>query len=149
LCADTTIEEVRTWLSAENEYQSNYYVVAERDGVFKGVISSSNLYSTHHATDEPVGSLIKRAPVFVYHSESLRKAVEVMAMENVDMLPVVSAGSRLVQGVLSYQDILSVYRLRSEEHEVKHPSISLRREGYKLLIRGKKRLMLINKKPGA
>ncbi len=39
-----------------------------------------------------------------------------MAIENVDVLPVVSAANNKLKGILSYKDILSAHRRRIDEH---------------------------------
>ena len=77
--------------------------------------------------------------------ESLKKAVQKMANENVDVLPVVSEENNVI-GVLSYRDIVSAYRHNLNEHEENPPAISLKRQGYKLLIKGKRRLTLMSRK---
>lgn len=146
LGGDATIGEVRNWLKGESDLQQNYYVVADKDGTFKGIVSSSNLFSMHHATDKTVESLIKRKPISISSNETLRSAVELMAKENVDVLPVIAPENNSIAGVLSYRNIVSAYKYRLDEHEEKQPNISLKREGYKLLLRGKKRLTLISKK---
>jgi hypothetical protein len=71
---------------------------------------------------------------------NLRKAVELMAQQNVDILPVIPVISdqNSVVRVLSYKDIISSYKYGMEEHEKKNRSISLKRNSLKLLIRGQK-----------
>lgn len=134
---NNTIEEVRAWLEREKDYQSNYFVIVSSENAFKGIISSSNLFSNHHATEKVVSELIKRAPVSIKESESLRLAVELMAQENMDILPVVSGVNNLI-GILSYKNIISAYKKDIENNLKKNPSISLRRNGLKILVHGQK-----------
>jgi CIC family chloride channel protein len=61
-----------------------------------------------------------------------------MARENVDVLPVLSRENNTVAGILSYQDILSGYKQDIEHHQAKHPPISLKRRGLKILLHGQK-----------
>jgi CIC family chloride channel protein len=137
-----TIAEVRGWLMKEKRQQQNFYVVADNEGIFKGVVSSSNLFSLHHDESQTIESLIKRKPFSVGAEDSLKKAVETMARENLDVLPVVSEEGNKVMGVLSYKNILSVYRLHLDQHE-ESVAISLKRRTLKIFLRGRKRLLVL------
>jgi CIC family chloride channel protein len=99
----------------------------------------------HHATDLKIGSLIKRKPFAVMASDSLKTAVEMMAKENLDVLPVLTSSSNMVTGILSYRNILSAYKHGIEEHEQSVP-ISLKRRTLKILLHGKKRLALLRER---
>ena len=46
LSSNATLSEVRTWLTSQKD-QQHFYVVADEEGVFKGIISSSSLFSDH------------------------------------------------------------------------------------------------------
>lgn len=137
LSEDNTIGEVREWLHKEPNYKSNYFIIVTTDKNFKGIVSSSNLFSNHHNTENLIGSLIKRKSVSVAVDNNLRSAVEIMAKENIDVLPVLSTSNQII-GILSYKDIISVYKYSIDEHEKKLPSISLRRHSLKILLRGQK-----------
>jgi H+/Cl- antiporter ClcA len=134
--ANATIQEVRYWLRRNKSEHRNYFIIVHDDGSFKGIVSSSNLFSMHHSPDAQIGSLIKRKPLAVTASDSLKMAVEMMAKENLDVLPVVSSSNK-VSGILSYRNILSAYRHRFEEHE-ESVTISLKRRTLKILLRGKR-----------
>lgn len=140
LSANATIREVRNWLNHNKKEQQNYFIVVNDDGSFKGVISSSNLFSLHHAEDVKIGTLIKRKPFVVRATDTLKIAVEMMAKENLDVLPVVSAETNKVSGILSYRNILSAYKNHFDEHEEKVTPISLKRRTLKILLHGKRRL---------
>jgi H+/Cl- antiporter ClcA len=146
LSGESTIKEVREWLKEEKEDRHNYFVIVGTDESFKGIISSSSLFALHHEPGQPVDSLIKRRGMAVPSAESLRNAVQKMAGENVDVLPVVSGETNHVIGVLSYKDIVSAYKYNLDEHKENPPAISLKRQGYKLLIKGKQRLTLLSRK---
>lgn len=145
LSANATISEVREWLNKNKEEKSNYFIVVNDDGSFKGIVSSSNLFSMHHSTDLKIGALIKRKPFAITASDSLKTAVEMMARENLDVLPVVSESSNKVSGILSYRNVLSAYRHGIKEHEQTIP-ISLKRRTLKILLHGKKRLSFLREK---
>jgi len=147
LSEQNTIKEVREWLEAEPDYRDNFFVVANDDNKFKGIISSSNLFSAHHPVENQIGSLIKRHPVSIRSGINLRYAVELMAQENIDVLPVVSEeqGENII-GVLSYKDIISAYKYNIDDHTRREPSISLKRRSLKILLHGKRMIETKQKK---
>ncbi|RYY93034.1 MAG: chloride channel protein, partial [Chitinophagaceae bacterium] len=57
LSGSSTLEEVREWLKKHKDQQQNFYIVADAGGVFKGIISSSNLFSLHHPGDTSLQQL--------------------------------------------------------------------------------------------
>ena len=147
LSEENTIKEVREWLETEKDFYSNYYIIVSNENEFRGIISSSNLLSNHHGQQTLIGKLIKRNNVSIGMQQSLRTAVTMMAKENVDMLPVVSADN-YIAGVLSYKDIIAAYKYSSDDHTTKHPSISIKRNSLKILIRGQKLINAIKRPPG-
>ena len=134
---DNTIDEVRTWLEKEPDYNSNYFVIVNKKNQFTGIISSSGMLSHHHDPGKKILSLIRRPPVSIYEESSLKKAVELMAVENIDVLPVTSNENNFI-GIISYKDILSAYKEDIDNQVKKNPSISLRRSGLKVLVRGQR-----------
>ena len=135
---ENTIEELRTWVSEQDNYHINYYIISSNDGEFKGIISSSNLFNTHHDVTLLIGNLIKRKNSAIAINQSLKSAIEKMATENIDVLPVVAQeNNNKIVGILSYQDIISVYKLAAESNKKMDPSISLKRKSYKLILRGR------------
>jgi CIC family chloride channel protein len=75
----------------------------------------------------------------VTSGDTLRTAVEIMALANMETLPVTNDSGKKIEGVLSYRDILSAYRLHFDEHE-ENRTISLKRRTLKMVVRGKNRL---------
>ena len=142
LSDENTIKEVRDWLEKESDYNSNYFIIVNKKNEFKGIISSSNLFSNHHEPDKLIGDLIKRNNVSIRIDNSLRTAVELMASENIDLLPVISKENSII-GILSYKDIISAYKSDIDNFVKKEPSISLKRNGLKILVRGNQLINLI------
>lgn len=138
LSAENSIEETIAWLEKEPEYKSNYYIVSNIDGEYKGIISSSQLYSRIHLPETKLENLIKQKSVSVESSNSLRTAIEIMANEQIDVLPVLSEQPQNIIGILSYQNILSSYKLGIDDNRRNRPHISLKRNGLKLLVHGQK-----------
>jgi chloride channel protein, CIC family len=138
LSEDNSIQEIISWLEKEPDYNSNYFIVSNAEGEYRGIVSSSNLFSKHHKAETPIGALIKRKHISINIGNSLRAAVEMMARENIDVLPVVAKENNNVIGILSYQNIISSYKQGIEDDTKKHPDISLKRRGLKILLRGQK-----------
>ena len=90
-----------------------------------------------------IDSLIKRLPVSVSDNDSLRTAVDKMAKENIDVLPVVASDSNKLTGILSYKDILSAYKHRFIEHEHRNTHISIKRRALRVLSHGKNRMLTL------
>lgn len=145
LSEENTIGEVRDWLEKETDYNSNYFVIVSTNNEYLGIISSSNLFSNHHNPEKMIGSLIKRNGIYINEDNSLRSAVELMAKENVDMLPVISSEKQII-GILSYKDILSAYKSDIDNYVKKRPSISLKRNSMKILVHGNKLLNFLTGK---
>jgi CBS domain-containing protein len=61
-----------------------------------------------------------------------------MAKQNAEALPVLSAKGDKLIGILTYPDIISAYKLHSEENETANTQISLKRQRIKILIKGRK-----------
>ena len=139
---DNSISEVRDWLEKETDYNSNYFIIVSDKNEYRGIISSSNLFSNHHDPKKLISSLIKRNNVSVNIDNSLRSAVELMSKENIDLLPVLSLEKTII-GILSYKNIISAYKSDIDNYVKKRPSISLKRNGLKILLRGNKLINLI------
>lgn len=143
---ENTIKEVREWLNEEPDYQSNYFIISSNEGVYKGILSSSNLFSNHHMEENLIGTLIKRNSIYIGLNDNLRTAVETMAKENIDVLPVVSPENKNIVGILSYHDIIATYKNGIAEHEKKQPPISLKVQRLKILLKGQKLVSAIRRK---
>lgn len=139
LSEDNTVKEIKEWLDEEPEYRSNYFIISGNEGEYKGILSSSTLFSNLQHDGSRIGTLIKRKNISVDTGSSLRTAVEIMAKENTDVLPVVSKeNNNAIVGILSYREIIASYKKNMDEHVKKHPDISLKRRGLKILLRGQK-----------
>ena len=141
---NNTTEEVRTWFDREGGYDDNYFIIVNDEKKLRGIISSSNLFSSHHPEDKKVGDLIKRPQFSIGSDHSLKAAVSLMATENIDLLPVVDQNNSVL-GILSYRDILSAYKSSNDEEGKKSRKISLKRHGLKMLVRGQKLIDLVKR----
>lgn len=146
LSVENSIAETIAWLEKEPEYKSNYYIVSNTEGEYKGIISSSQLYSRIHLAETKLENLIKQKSVSVESSNSLRTAIEIMANEHIDVLPVLSDEPQNIIGILSYQNILSSYKLGMDDNKRNRPHISLKRNRLKLLVHGQKAIRFFKSK---
>lgn len=146
LSSENSITETIAWLEKEPEYKSNYFIVSNTDGEYKGIISSSQLYSRIHLPETKLQDLIKQKSVYVESSNSLRTAIEIMANEHIDVLPVLSNEPQNIIGILSYQNILSSYKLGIDDDKRNRPHISLKRNSLKLLVHGQKAIRFFSLK---
>lgn len=135
---ENTIQEVREWLTQEEEYQPDYFIVSNNDGQYRGILSSSKLLSKNLIPENTVGILATHGYTHIRSTDTLRTAVEIMAREDIDVLPVISHKNREILGVLSYRDILGTYKYSLDEHMKRQPNVSLKRRGLKIVLRGKK-----------
>ncbi len=135
---ENTIQEVREWLAQEEEYQPDYFIVSNNDGQYRGILSSSKLLSKNLIPENTVGILATHGYTHIRSTDTLRTAVEIMAREDIDVLPVISHKNREILGVLSYRDILGTYKYSLDEHMKRQPNVSLKRRGLKIVLRGKK-----------
>ena len=143
---ENNIKEVREWLNQEQDYKSNYFIISSNEGEYRGILSSSNLFSNHHSQENLIGTLIKRNSIYIGLSDTLRTAVETMTKENIDVLPVVSKENSIIIGILSYHDIIATYKHGIDQHDKKQPHISLKQNGLKILLRGQKFVSAMKRK---
>lgn len=143
---DNSIKEVCDWLNKEENFKSNYLIVSNNNGEFKGIVNSLNLLSDYVHENKKIGTLLKEHHVSIQINDTLRNAVETMAKENIDVLPVTSGEKKNIVGLVSYHDILATYKHGIDEHEIKRPHISLKRNGLRILLHGQKLIELTRRK---
>jgi len=134
---ENEIGEVRDWLEKEKGYRGNNFIIVSNENVFRGIVSSSNLYSHKHELQSTIGSLISRKGISIEMENTLRTAVEIMLKENVDVLPVTD-NEQTITGILTQEDILSAYKMDIAENANSCRNISVKRNTFKMLIKGKK-----------
>ncbi|HWJ90499.1 MAG TPA: chloride channel protein, partial [Flavisolibacter sp.] len=139
---EAILSEIREWLLKNRQRQQNFYVVADEEGQFKGIVSSSNLFSMHHEQNTVINDLIKRKPLTVGREYSLKQVVEIMARENLDVLAVKGTEDNKIIGVISYRDVLSAYRMQLEQHE-ENRTIFLKERALRFFAQRKRKLSVL------
>lgn len=138
ISTDNSIRDVREWTSREPAQVGAHLIVLNPAGDFAGLVSTVALASYMADAQAPISALLQPRTSSLLLTDSLRTAVEYMARENVDALPVVAPGHKpVVTGVISYRDILAAYKNRLEDHGPTAPNILLKRKGLRVLLRGK------------
>ncbi|MDB5011136.1 MAG: clcA 1 [Mucilaginibacter sp.] len=135
LSTDKTVQEARA-LIAGNKFQSNYFIVADKEGTYTGTVSISALNNPVLDPGSSLTNIVKEAVFHVKKTDSLRKAIAAMEKGKTDVLPVLSLG-RKVTGIIFYRDILSAYNDHVDETEQTNLQISIKRQSQKMLVRGR------------
>ncbi len=108
--------------------QIKYLVVADKNDVVRGIIHTTKLFSQSLQSDASMESLLEPMPPVVSSDSSLRNAVEKLAQSKSEVLPVTSPNKGgVITGIVSIQNILSIYKQKEEDHEELHPDLSLSR----------------------
>lgn len=132
-----SIAELRAWLKENPSSAANYYLLVSEDDLFSGVISASNLWSEQHPVQQPVSTLVKRRNMRVRANDTLKTAVQIMAKENLDLLPVVDEKQEVI-GSISYRNIMDAYKITMEQEQHYGSNISIKRQSLKLLAKGQR-----------
>ncbi|MDB5087585.1 MAG: chloride channel protein [Mucilaginibacter sp.] len=130
-----TVGEAIELLSSKNIGDS-YLITVDDNLKYAGTVKLTDLYL--EPADVILREIIQLDYLLVYNNDSLRTAVELMAKQNGDVLPVVNADDHRVMGVLSYRNIISGYNDQLTENEGARTQISLKRRRMKLLLKRKK-----------
>ena len=140
-----TIREVNEWLK-ENMESNSYFITVADDGTYAGILKRADLCADTVDGGSILGSVIAPVKTFLKNDDTLRTAVEEMAMHDTEALSVISTRGDKIIGILTCQGILAAYKNNLEENETANTQISLKRRRMKMLIRGR-RLVSINDVP--
>jgi H+/Cl- antiporter ClcA/predicted transcriptional regulator len=131
---DMSIKEVKEWLSV-NPVNESFLAVMNDRSEFQGTVKLSDIYSVKHDGSLKVEKISQKNNATLKASDTLRSAVELMAQEEVEALPVL-ADNKIV-GILSHRNIISSYKQHFDENETATKHISLKRQRMKMVLRGK------------
>ncbi|MGC4103554.1 chloride channel protein [Ferruginibacter sp.] len=137
LSDENTIGEISAWMKTGESFYGNHFIIIDSEGQFKGIVIASAILSGQHDPAATIDTLVNKKNISIYAGSSLKLAVQKMAVADIDVLPVVSADNNIT-GVLSYKDILAAYKHTADEHQKKQAHISLKKQGFKILIHGQK-----------
>ena len=144
--SQNTVNEVLQWIKESND-QSRYFMTTDNDGTYTGILRLADLHAVNPNEDKPIKDIIDPVSSFLKNNDTLRTAIEVMAKNDSEALPVISAKGSKIIGMVTYHDVLSAYKYSLEENETANIQISLKRRRIKVLIKGKKLIHINNNVP--
>jgi chloride channel protein, CIC family len=128
LRAEDTVQQVRDWLALPADASperprgasshQGFPVIDDR-GVLLGVVTRRDLHDAVASPGRTIRSLIRRAPIVVFERSTLRDAADLMVVEQVGRLPVVSrTRQQALVGIITRSDLLAAHapRLRAAHH---------------------------------
>lgn len=139
LSAENTIGEIKEWIrevSKQNSVEA-LAVIDENENLI-GTLRLRQIERSALPDNTPISQLIQKQNIYVYNNNLLSFAVDLMDRFNIDYLPVVDRNNKKkVVGILTPKDVFAAYRKRRNEENIYKRNISLRRQGYKLIVKGK------------
>jgi CBS domain-containing protein len=125
LRAEDAVSKVRAWLASGAGGTSHQgFPVLNDKGVLIGVLTRKDVLDPVVTDEQPLASVIKRSPKFVYDDLTVRQAAHHMVNHQIGRLPVVRRGPKpQVVGMVTRSDILSVFQRHVEETERQQPTI--------------------------
>jgi CIC family chloride channel protein len=139
LSANNCLGDVRQWLakSSDREIKEAIPVVDSNEDLL-GIVHLKDIEQSILPLDTAIEALIDKKNIYVYDDSQLSFAVDLMDRFKVDNLPVVyRSNKKKVAGILTHKDVFAAYRKRRHEESIYNRNISVRRNGYKLIVKGK------------
>jgi len=133
LKAENTIAEIKKLLLSK-EVQDSYLVTVNEQNMYAGTVKLTDIYKEGINADLKLRKILQHDYLLVHDSDTLRTAVELMAKQQGDVLPIIDANNK-VTGVLSYRDIISGYNEQLTENEGARTQISLRRRRLEMVVK--------------
>ncbi len=146
ICADNSIEELRTW-SKENIEKSSqrFFVVADEEENFKGYLQREKLFDEGLNENLPVKDILMAHKPVVIEDQPVSRISEIMGRTGMDVIAVLDKeDNNKIAGVITAPDILRVYSEMHRRDNHYHTSISLQRRTMRLIVKG--RTMMKRKK---
>jgi Mg/Co/Ni transporter MgtE len=141
-----TVGEIKEWIEEETQKTPDYFIVSEASGEFKGIVSISQVMDSRNRNEQTLNELVRLKNSSVSSESTLKFAAELMSKENSEAIAVISEEDHHVIGVLSFKDILAMYKKGSEAFENKQQHISLKHKSRKLLL--KSRILRLGRNSG-
>lgn len=120
LAADRTLASVRAWMHshAPGSTHQGFPVIAA-GGSLIGVVTRRDIFDPARGDERILRELVAHPPIVIHEDDSLRDAADLMVLEKIGRLPVVTraAPHRLV-GIITRSDLLEAHAPRLEDaHE--------------------------------
>jgi CIC family chloride channel protein len=133
-----TIQDLRDYFRLNPPAESHFLVI-DHSGAFNGTVSLAKVFYNKLDPGLPISAILEGNLTALRSNDHLKKAVELMSQSGHVLLPVISSREEnMVIGVLTYADVLSAYKMHREENQETGVNLSLKRQGTKILLRGRK-----------
>lgn len=137
LKSDMTTGELMLHIQSTGKPPALYFVVVNDQDEFRGILSMSSVTASNNQ-DTKLATLVRPPACFLSATDTLAGAMQLMAEEQSDVLPVLQQGSEpVVVGILSYRNVLEAYTKYSNHQDLQKTQISLRRHGLRILAKGR------------
>lgn len=139
LSADNTIKNVREWIKdhAALEENTTFIVTDENQGIV-GLVQRVDIFGKQYDDGAPISTLVKGRVAYIYPNNQLSLAVDIMDKYDISVLPVVQQDeTHQVLGAVSRKLIFSIYHKRRDADELYKQTISLKRRGIRMIVKGK------------
>jgi len=116
LGADRTIASVRAWMHSHAPGSTHQgFPVIDAGGSLIGVVTRRDIFDPARGDQRMLRELVAHPPIVIHEDDSLREAADLMVLEKIGRLPVVTraAPHRLV-GILTRSDLLEAHAPRLE-----------------------------------
>lgn len=137
---NNTIEDARKFIM-ENEHISSLssFALVYETGNLYGIIEVKDIFDAAHKETEPLIKYAKKSPIIAHEDETLKLAADKMLSHKLEILPVISRKKpEQLVGILTYKDILESYEIRERETGDKQRTISIKKRGIRIIIKGKR-----------
>src|SRR5690606_30335993 len=124
----------------------DYCIVCTTSGTFKGILKTADIYTQSYKLETTLGAIIMPKLIPLKEGNFLRAAAEIMADEDIEVIPVLAKESDHITGLLTYRNVISSYKAAIKAHSKNLPPISLKRRSLKVLIQGQKFIRTIKLK---
>ena len=111
LSTEQTVDEIRHWLGSHQPGSAHTgFPVLDHHHKIIGLVTRKDLAGEDIDPSTPLSALMKRKPVTITESATVREAIDLMVAEGVGRLPVVKPGDPgRVTGIVTRSDILEAY----------------------------------------
>lgn len=130
LISTDTIAQVRELLTA-GKINENFFIVTTPDGTYTGMVSAADIYNHSLDPASSIKLITKTSMQAVKNNDSLKHAVDIMAEDGAEVLPVISTEDKVI-ACISYKDILNAYQRYINENRETNTQISLKRRRLKM-----------------
>ena len=136
---ENCLGEVQNWISksAEDMKPPEAIAAVDENENLLGIIVVKDILNAPLPADTPINQFIKKQQVYVYSKSPLSFAVDLMDRFHADYLPVMDKENKKIVGILTYKNIFAAYRNRKNEERLYNRNIFMRRQGYRLIVKGK------------